>query len=87
MPHLTTDGYLSACDMALFGAEDNHMKALIYGKWNPETATVEYFYDRLNKIRNRKIENLPHCLKCSANQYCGGYCLGETLNEYTYKHP
>ena len=81
VPHLTTDGYLSACDMALFGAEDNHMEALIYGKWNPETATVEYFYDRLNKIRNRKIENLPHCLKCSANQYCGGYCLGETLNE------
>ena len=81
VPHLTTDGYLSACDMALFGAEDNQMKALIYGKWNPETATVEYFYDRLNKIRNRKIENLPHCLKCSANQYCGGYCLGETLNE------
>ena len=55
---MTTDGYLSACDMALFGAEDNHMKALIYGKWNPETATVECFYDRLNKIRNRKMWNI-----------------------------
>ena len=81
VPHLTTDGYLSACDMALFGESDSHMKELIYGKWDANTKTVKYFDDRIKKIQDRRVENLAHCKHCSANQHCGGYCLGETLNE------
>lgn len=81
VPHLTIDGYLSACDMALFGNSDNNMRELIYGKWDKETGTVQYFPDRLKNIQKRCIENLAHCKGCIANQHCGGYCLGETLNE------
>lgn len=81
VPHLTTDGYLSACDMALFGESDSRMKELIYGKWDANTKKVKYFDDRIKKIQDRRVENLAHCKHCSANQHCGGYCLGETLNE------
>lgn len=50
VPHLTTDGYLSACDMALFGEYDNHMRVLIYGQWDAETKQVNYFTERIKKM-------------------------------------
>lgn len=81
VPHLTMDGYLSACDMALYGENPGRMKDLIYGKWNSQTKEPIFFTDRIQKIQKRTIENLEHCKGCSANQHCGGYCLGETLNE------
>lgn len=81
VPHLTTDGYLSACDMALFGAEESHMKPLIYGRWDAATNETVFFTERIEQIQQRRVENLTHCKYCSANQHCGGYCLGETLNE------
>lgn len=81
VPHLTTDGYVSACDMALFGNDNNHMSDLIYGKWNKDTGEIQYFQNKISNLQNRTTENLQHCEMCPAKEHCGGYCLGEVLNE------
>lgn len=81
VPHLTTDGFVSACDMALFGNDKNHMSKLIYGNWIKETGEIHYDQQRIDYLRSRTTENLQHCEMCPAKEHCGGYCLGEVLNE------
>ena len=81
VPHLTSDGYVSACDMALFGEDVNHMSPFIYGKWDEETKKIEYYQDKIDYLRSRKVDNISHCKQCSVKEYCCGYCLGEVMNE------
>jgi uncharacterized protein len=81
VPHLTTDGYVSACDMALFGADNNHMQPLIYGHWDPKTNKIIYDNEKIRFIKSRNLKNLPKCNDCHSKHHCGGYCLGEVLNE------
>jgi len=81
MPHLTTDGYVSACDMALFGEDNNHMSVLIYGKWDKKNNKIVYDQNKINMIRSRSADNMPGCKSCNAKYHCAGYCLGEVTNE------
>lgn len=80
-PHLTTDGYISACDMALFGSDDNHMSNFIYGKWDKENNLITFNKEKINLLRSRNIDSMPTCNQCEIKQNCGGYCLGEVTNE------
>ncbi|MDR2720602.1 MAG: SPASM domain-containing protein, partial [Nitrososphaerota archaeon] len=80
-PHITTDGYLSACDMVLFGENAYHMDKLIYGKWNPRTREFDIDEAKVANLRNRCSDNIQHCKQCEARYHCGGYCLGEIINE------
>ncbi len=81
VPHLTTDGYISACDLVTFGENAGHMDCFVYGKWNKNTNNYDYDYDKIKKLQNRITENMPHCAQCIAKEHCGGYCLGEVMNE------
>ncbi len=81
VPHLTTDGYVSACDMALFGNDNNHMDVFIYGKWNKEEKAIEYDKSKIKLLQSRKLANMSACKNCEAGEYCRGYCLGEVMNE------
>lgn len=81
VPHLTTDGFVSACDMALFGKDKNHMSPLIYGEWDEVNKKINYNDVKIEYIRTRTTENIQHCEMCTAKEHCGGYCLGEVLNE------
>lgn len=81
VPHLTSDGYVSACDMALFGNDDNHMNVFIYGKWNKEKRMIEYDLEKIKQLQGRKLSNMPKCANCIVGEYCRGYCLGEVVNE------
>lgn len=80
-PHLTTDGYISACDMALNGSTPSHMKLFIVGKWNENTKTFDFDYERIKNLNERKSTKIIHCQKCPVKLHCGGQCLGETVNE------
>lgn len=80
-PHLTTDGYVSACDMALFGEDNNHMQSFIFGKWDPALKEIIYYRDKQEYLQSRNTEHMDHCRNCSSKEHCGGYCLGEVLNE------
>lgn len=81
VPHLTTDGYVSACDMALFGNDADHMGVFIYGKWNKDAQKIEYNQEKIKLLQSRKFSNMPRCGECPVGEYCRGYCLGEVVNE------
>jgi radical SAM protein with 4Fe4S-binding SPASM domain len=79
-PHLTFDGFVSACDMAFHG--DTPLQDFIYGKWDPESRRIIYFKDKIRKLRSRSLENMPEeCSKCEASCNCAGGCLGEAYFE------
>lgn len=85
VPHATTDGYVTACDMAMFYEKEDspslYMNALIFGEWNAESKCIEYNEKQMNVLRARNCENMEHCQHCIAKFHCGGYCLGEVTNE------
>lgn len=80
-PHLTPDGYISACDMVLLGAEAYHMSPFIVGKWDSEKKEFIWYEDKVKALNERKSTNIVHCQRCPAKYHCGGYCLGEIVNE------
>ena len=81
VPHLTPDGYISACDMVVLGEEAYHMDCFIYGKWDEKQERFIFDEEKINDLRNRNVYNISHCKNCDINLYCGGYCLGEIVNE------
>lgn len=81
VPHLTPDGYVSACDMASFGEDAHHMDVFIIGKWDEKTEQIVYYPDKIAKLQSRSTDNMPHCHNCEVSERCGGYCLGEVVNE------
>ena len=36
---------------------------------------------RIKNLNNRRSTEIEHCKRCPAKLHCGGYCLGETVNE------
>ncbi|MBR3768689.1 MAG: radical SAM protein [Clostridia bacterium] len=80
-PHITVDGYISACDMVLLGANPYYMKPFVVGKWNSMNKSFDLYSDKIITLNNRRSTVMQHCEHCSAKMNCGGYCLGETVNE------
>ncbi len=81
VPHLTPDGYVSACDLVTNGRNAYHMDCFVYGRWNEQYKKFEYDEGKIEALRNRNIDNLLHCKSCEAKLHCGGYCLGEVNNQ------
>ena len=80
-PHLTPDGYISACDMVVLGSTPYHMSPFIVGKWNDIDKRFDFDNEKIKALNDRKSTNIKHCQNCPAKMHCGGYCLGETVNE------
>lgn len=80
-PHLTPDGYISACDMVVLGEKPYHMNPFIVGKWNSEIKAFDWYEDKIKNLNERSSEKMEHCKTCPAKLHCGGYCLGEIVNE------
>ena len=81
VPHFTTDGFISACDLVTFGAAPKHMECFVYGKWDDHTKTFILSQEKIDNLRLRSINNMSNCRNCVAAEHCGGYCLGEVANE------
>lgn len=81
VPHLTTDGFVSACDMALYGEDADHIDLFIYGKWDAISNKIIYDEKKIEYLRSINLQNLPKCAKCEVGVYCRGYCPGEVVNE------
>lgn len=77
-PHLTTDGYVTCCDMAFSGSA---LPELVYGKYNETTKLIDYDEDKKAQIRLRKASNLVECYGCEILHHCAGGCFGEGVNE------
>lgn len=80
-PHLTPDGYVSACDMVVLGREPYHMAPFIVGKWSQEEKAFTFYPEKIKALNERRSTQMKHCQNCFAKLHCGGYCLGETVNE------
>jgi len=80
-PHLTTDGFVSCCDMS-YG--EHILPELIYGQYNKTTNTVFYDNKKITAIRLRRADNLKSCRDCEVLYNCAGGCFGEGLNETGY---
>lgn len=82
VPHFTTDGYVTACDLVTFGElVPSHMRCFVYGQWSDSEKKFIFDIEKINKLQTRCIYNMKHCKECSVAEHCGGYCLGETANE------
>ena len=80
-PHITPDGYISACDMVVLGSKPFHMDCFIVGKWNENRKEFDFFERKIHLLNERKSTKIAHCKSCPAQLHCGGYCLGEIVNE------
>lgn len=80
-PHITPDGFISACDMVLSGEKPYHMEPFIVGRWNDNNKEFVFYRDRIKALNKRKSTNIAHCKDCIVKFHCGGYCLGECVNE------
>lgn len=80
-PHITPDGYISACDMVVLGEKPYHMSPFIVGKWEANEDGFIWFDEKVRDLNNRCSTKMSHCKSCIAKFHCGGYCLGETVNE------
>lgn len=78
-PHLTPDGYVSACDRAFLG--DTPLQDLIYGKWAPDEHRIIYDIEKIERIRQRRPEVMEKCQACKARDYCAGNCMGTGYQE------
>lgn len=81
-PHLTPDGYISACDMVVLGEKPYHMSPFIVGKWDADTHEFWIDLEKVKVLENRKSTEMSHCRNCPVKLHCGGCCLGETVNEF-----
>ena len=81
MPHLTMDGYVSACEMCMSGANPEGLDAFVYGKYDKEHNKIIYDEKKIAVLQSRTLDNLKDCRDCIAREHCAGFCLGETLNE------
>ena len=81
VPHLTPDGYVSACDMVVLGEDAHHMDCFIYGKWDYSKNQFVFSDEKISCLHKRSSDNMSHCKNCDVQLHCGGYCLGEVVNE------
>lgn len=81
-PHITPDGYISACDMVVLGETAYHMSPFIVGRWNLDLKKFEFDTDKVETLELRKTSLMTTCKNCELQLHCGGCCLGETMNEF-----
>lgn len=81
VPHITPDGFVSACDLVVFGANAHHMDCFIYGRYDNSLNKFVYDDIKIKALQDRNADNIPHCENCLAKFHCSGYCPGEVVNE------
>jgi len=82
-PHLTTDGFVSCCDWALFGDKylPGVLQQCVYGVWDKKSKCISYDADRIRVIqkRNTKVLETGFCENCEILPHCAGGCIGKTM--------
>ena len=73
-PHLTPDGYVSACDRATLGTTP--LDEYIYGKYDDVSGDIVYDMDKMKNLRARNVYNMEECRDCRIKFNCAGAGLG-----------
>lgn len=74
MPQLTTDGYVSSCDLAYCGK--TQLPDFIFGKFNKKKKKITYYPEKIARIRQRNTKFMKKCRNCEIRRNCGGGCAG-----------
>ncbi len=82
-PHLTSDGYVSACDWALLSPEylPGPLQELVYGKYDKKNKKIIYNSEQIKKIQARNAKTLGDgaCRGCKVLYHCAGGCVGKII--------
>ena len=83
-PRLTSDGFVSSCDWASFGARylpDKVQQELVYGYYDKHANKIVYDHEKIDKIRMRNASYLSRtsCKDCKVLRHCSGGCVGKMI--------
>jgi uncharacterized protein len=82
-PHLTTDGHLSACDVAPFGPRylPAPLHVFLYGYYDKAQDVFIIDEQKASYLRGRNAQELRKgfCRGCEIVEYCAGGCLGQAV--------
>lgn len=77
LPRLTTDGYVSSCDVTSEG--EVGPKEFVYGKWDAAKKIILYDAKQHSLLSARTLENMEECSTCKIGKYCAGGCMGKAF--------
>ncbi|MCP4153973.1 MAG: hypothetical protein GY757_39970, partial [bacterium] len=73
-PNLTPDGFVTACDGVEHGRPPAILKHMVFGRYDPEKDEVCIDREAIEKLRQRRPENLNACRGCNLIRFCAGSC-------------
>ena len=76
MPQLNPDGSVSSCDMAMYRDTKEELKVFLYGEWDAEAKVIRYDPNKIKRLQQHRLCNLPKCAKCPIKEFCAGGCVG-----------
>jgi radical SAM protein with 4Fe4S-binding SPASM domain len=75
---ITPDGFVSACVEATRGEDAAH-NPFIVGRVDEPGRRLELWEDKIDSLRSRTGESLPHCRTCYMVDTCAGGCMSRAL--------
>jgi len=74
---VTPPGDVTAC-LEVSRVHDNRAKIFFIGKYNKDTKKISFQNERIEKLRERRVEKIVECKDCFAKYNCAGDCLAKT---------
>ena len=79
--NVTPDGFVSACYETFLGTSENRDTFLI-GRFDPNRPGFDIDMDRLERLRQRHLANLPSCASCFCRYSCAGDCASRNFHHF-----
>jgi uncharacterized protein len=77
---ITPDGNVTTC-LEVSREPDRGAEVFFIGAYDPESSGFSFDQSKIDYLRSRTVENLPHCTDCFAKYNCSGDCLTKTYQE------
>ena len=75
---VTTSGYATAC-YEVCSPDDPRSSKYFFGRYRPESRAFEFDEQKLQALREVKVENMPYCKDCFCKWHCAGDCAAKIL--------
>lgn len=78
---VTPDGYMSACYEA-FSASCDHLSTFLVGRYDSASGSFRVDRDKLDRLRERQVQNMPTCANCFCKYTCAGDCASRNFSHF-----
>ena len=75
---VTPEGNVTSC-LEVSRTDDKIADIFIIGEYNGKNFDI--YEDRVEALRNRTVQNIPHCKDCFAKHNCSGDCLAKVCEQ------